>query len=179
MRIRSATASHVGRIRSQNQDRVVARDDLGLYAVLDGMGGGPAGEVAAELARDGLVSSAASMGHGLSLEERVRQAVLAAGAAVALGALHRPDRARTGTTVVAALVDPASGRAALAHAGDSRAYLRCTRTGAVRRLTHDHCVAQEMLDRGCSAPTGSTGTPPGSRSRQPWSGRARTRSPRP
>jgi serine/threonine protein phosphatase PrpC len=38
-------ATPTGNVRSENQDVIVERPDLGLYAVLDGMGGGPAGEV--------------------------------------------------------------------------------------------------------------------------------------
>ncbi|HWO11051.1 MAG TPA: phosphoprotein phosphatase, partial [Polyangiaceae bacterium] len=42
--------SDVGQKRSQNEDRYVVDDELGLYVVSDGMGGHAAGEVAAETA---------------------------------------------------------------------------------------------------------------------------------
>ena len=44
----SGAATDVGRVRHINQDSLVARP--GLYAVADGMGGHPDGEVAAQLA---------------------------------------------------------------------------------------------------------------------------------
>jgi hypothetical protein len=49
-----------------------------------------------------------------------------------------------GTTVTAALFDGAS--LGLVHIGDSRAYL--LRTGALRRLTHDHSWVQSLVDEG-------------------------------
>jgi len=46
---RHAGASEQGRERAHNEDRWSADDDLGLYVVSDGMGGGPAGELASEI----------------------------------------------------------------------------------------------------------------------------------
>jgi protein phosphatase len=48
-----------------------------------------------------------------------------------------------GTTLVSVLV--LEGRAALAHVGDSRAYL--VRGGRIRQLTDDHSVVGELLRR--------------------------------
>ena len=47
---RSATASDPGRMRAENQDRAYADDELGIFLVVDGLGGHAAGEKAAETA---------------------------------------------------------------------------------------------------------------------------------
>ncbi len=43
-------ASDSGRMRAENQDRAYADDELGIFLVVDGLGGHAAGEKAAETA---------------------------------------------------------------------------------------------------------------------------------
>lgn len=50
MKIRSAAKTHVGLVRTNNEDSFLCDDALGLYAVADGMGGHNAGEIASQIA---------------------------------------------------------------------------------------------------------------------------------
>src|SRR5262245_65138235 len=52
--MRVAGDTHVGKIRTTNEDSLIVDPPNGLYAVLDGMGGANAGDVAATTARDAM-----------------------------------------------------------------------------------------------------------------------------
>ena len=63
---RSATASDPGRMRAENQDRAHADDELGIFLVVDGLGGHAAGEKAAETAVEAICAE-------MGLESRRRR----------------------------------------------------------------------------------------------------------
>ena len=130
--------SDLGRQRQGNEDNLFVRAPL--FAVADGMGGAQAGEVASEMAVDsftsGLPEGSPSDGLRLIIERANR-------------AIH--DRSRTeaktagmGTTVTAAYVG--EREVTIAHVGDSRAYL--LRDGDLTRLTKDHSLVGELVERG-------------------------------
>lgn len=130
--------------RQTNQDVFVVNENLGLFAVLDGMGGAAAGDIAAQIASDALVNFIRA--HLLEVRdspvELLERAIGDAGAAVHRAAKQEPRWQGMGTTVVACLVIDAS-RAVIGHAGDSRAYL--FRGGHLQELTRDHTIAQELV----------------------------------
>jgi protein phosphatase len=127
-----------------NEDRYALAPDLGLYLVADGMGGHTAGQVASEMAADAALRAVRTLqGASASLAEKLRYAVTSANREIYQTGRQRPELAGMGTTLVSVLAF--EGRAALAHVGDSRAYL--VRGGRIRQLTDDHSVVGELLRR--------------------------------
>lgn len=144
MILRAAASTHVGLRRRLNEDRYALAPDLGLYLVADGMGGHTAGQVASEMAADAALRAVRTLqGTSASLAEKLRYAVTSANREIYQTGRERQELAGMGTTLVAVLVS--EGRAALAHVGDSRAYL--VRGGRIRQLTDDHSVVGELLRR--------------------------------
>jgi len=144
MILRAAAATDVGLRRKGNEDRYALDPGLGLFLVADGMGGHTAGQVASELAADAVTRAVQALdGASGTLSERLRAAIGAANRAIFTTAQQRPEYAGMGTTVVAVLAD--GERAALAHVGDSRAYL--VRGDRIRQLTDDHSIVGELLRR--------------------------------
>ena len=128
-----------GRQRRENEDCAFARAPV--FVVADGMGGAQAGEVAARIAVD-------AFAHGLpdsgSPEERLASRVQEANQQIWEQSRARREQAGMGTTLTAAYLD--DSELAIAHVGDSRAYL--FRDGSLRRLTQDHSLVDELVRRG-------------------------------
>jgi protein phosphatase len=143
--MRSAGDSHIGKIRTTNEDALIVEPRLGLYAVLDGMGGANAGDVASQLARDVIRDFVHQCRTKLSPRELLETAIAAGSAAVWGEAQRHRDRHGMGTTVVACLLADAQ-RVVIGHVGDSRAYL--WRDGRLQALTRDHTIVEELVDRG-------------------------------
>ncbi len=133
-----AGLSDVGRVRAHNEDTVLV--DPPLFAVADGLGGHEAGEVASGIAIDTLASAAPATADAKGLGRAVR----AANRAVIRAAREGLGRAGMGTTMTAAVVE--GTRIAVAHVGDSRAYL--LHTGGLERITGDHSMVADMIRQG-------------------------------
>lgn len=134
---RSQAATHVGRVRRVNEDRVLERPCDGLWAVADGMGGLARGDQAAEAAIAALAALPAPI---------MPAEVLAALADV--DASLRAEGGGGGTTIVALLADDRG--ATLFWSGDSRAY-RIGDAG-FERLTRDHSLVEEFVVAGLLSP---------------------------
>ena len=144
MILTAAARTDVGLRRSVNEDSYALAPDLGLYLVADGMGGHTAGRLASALASEGAVDALRNLGQSsASLTEKLRYCVAAANRDIFETAQAKPELTGMGTTLVALLAGP--GRIALAHVGDSRAYL--IRGGLIRRLTDDHSLVGELVRR--------------------------------
>ena len=146
--------SDKGRIRQNNEDCFAIDEALGLCVVADGMGGHNAGEVAARLAVDAVVSYVAErevngldewpFGHddALSTEGNIlRTAIHLANVEVLEASIGDDDYAGMGTTIVAARAS--RGRLSVAHVGDSRLYVFANER--LRQVTHDDSWIASML----------------------------------
>lgn len=136
----SVARSHIGSVRTVNEDRVLDQRDAGLWAVADGMGGHSRGDEAATLAVRSL--AALENRHAVISRHDISEALDRANAEIFAKA--RSARRTCGSTVVGMRV---TGRDALLFwVGDSRAYR--LRDGVLQRLTRDHSVVQELSDAG-------------------------------
>lgn len=136
MRIRTGSATDVGRVRQGNEDSFYVSSEL--VAVADGMGGHLGGEVASRLALEVVI--ALSERREGDLPERIVEANRA------VLERSRADREVTGmgTTFTAIEIDGSVGH--LAHVGDSRAYR--LRGDELVVLTEDHTLVRELVRSG-------------------------------
>ncbi|MGZ4246850.1 MAG: Stp1/IreP family PP2C-type Ser/Thr phosphatase [Solirubrobacteraceae bacterium] len=146
----TALKTDTGRQRRDNEDNAFARAPV--FVVADGMGGAQAGEVASKIATETFEKGLPDSG---SPEERLAERVREANHQI--HELSRTDRERAGmgTTLTAAYVDDTS--VAIAHVGDSRAYL--FRDGTLERLTQDHSLVEELVRQGKLTPEQAAGHP--------------------
>ena len=137
---RSATASDPGRMRAENQDRAYADDELGIFLVVDGLGGHAAGEKAAETAVDAIRAEMAKPDG--DVRHRIRRAIAAANNRIFEEAAG--NETWRGMACVLTLAVVADDKVIVGHVGDSRLYL--TWNGAIRKLTSDHSPVGERED---------------------------------
>ncbi|MEJ7599726.1 MAG: PP2C family serine/threonine-protein phosphatase [Kofleriaceae bacterium] len=143
--MRVAGDTHVGKVRTANEDAMIVEPAHGLYVVLDGMGGANAGDVASRIARDTIRDFVLQRRMTMEPRALLEGAILTGSAAVYQEAAANRERHGMGTTVVACLVVDAK-HAVVGHVGDSRAYL--LRGGRLQALTRDHTIVEELVDRG-------------------------------
>jgi serine/threonine protein phosphatase PrpC len=140
--MRAAARSDVGRVRANNEDRVHCDPDRGIFAVVDGVGGQAAGEVAASTALDAILQRLQfQVG---TPAERVREAIALANNEVVQAAERQPHLRGMACVLTVALV--ADGTLTAGHVGDTRLYKY--RRGSLRKLTRDHSPVGEREDRG-------------------------------
>ena len=146
--LRIAGDTHVGNVRTTNEDSMIVDHQLGLYVVLDGMGGANAGDIASQTARDAIGTFVQQRRLTMEPKQLLESAIQYGSATVFSAAQQQRERHGMGTTCVACLViDPK--RAIIAHVGDSRAYL--LRHGRLQSLTRDHTIVEELVERGVLA----------------------------
>lgn len=144
--LRYATRSDVGLVRSNNQDSAYAGPHL--LVVADGMGGHAGGDVASSVAVAHLVPlDDEAHGPDDALDELAAALNLAHDELLAL-AEDTPELAGLGTTVTALL--RSGNKLAMAHIGDSRAYL--LREGRLTQVTTDHSFVQHLVNTGKLTP---------------------------
>jgi len=137
-----AARSDVGLVRSENQDSGYAGPHL--LVVADGMGGHAAGDVASSIAIGELVSLDAENPGADAALDLLAETLRTANHELREAMRRQPELQGMGTTVTALL--RTGSKIAVAHIGDSRAYL--LRDGTLTQITHDHSFVQSLIDEG-------------------------------
>jgi PPM family protein phosphatase len=150
VKLLSAGATHVGLVRTNNEDAYLAMPEAGVFAISDGMGGAAAGEIASRYFIEAvqqvfidhvLVSNEAS---GALVEEvfkRANKTILKHGA-------QNPQDEGLGCTGDLLVFHGANY--VTGHVGDSRVYM--ARDGHLRQLTRDQSLVQGLVDEGILTP---------------------------
>lgn len=137
-----AGKSDRGRMREVNEDGFICDDAARLYAVADGLGGLPKGELASKLALEELdrqvrVLPTDAVPEWQVLFTRINRLVLESGKTVSA-------TQGIGTTLTALRATP--GALHIGHIGDSGLFL-FPAPGRVAQVTKDQTMAQEMIDK--------------------------------
>ena len=154
MPLKYAVKTDIGNVRQTNEDSFLVLEDIGFFAVADGMGGHAGGEIASQMCVDELAQ------HLRQPLAKFRSSPLAKGANTleSMKAICDPIIQMISTKIYErALVEPALkgmgttltsvfllyNRAYYAHVGDSRLYL--FRKGFLYQISVDHTLVQDLL----------------------------------
>jgi len=150
--LRITGCTDTGLRRKYNQDQIGFNQDLGIAVLADGMGGHQAGEVAANIAVDSVLEKLQNIAihessgsiTGSQLLDYVSNTISVSNTQIIEAAEADSERHGMGTTIVTAIVQ--GPHIYFGHVGDSRLYLY--REQVVRRVTKDHSLVQELIDKG-------------------------------
>jgi protein phosphatase len=140
--LRFAARSEIGRVRRNNEDAGYAASDL--LVVADGMGGHEAGELASAATIAAVVAAASTTVGADEVLSQLTEAVVTSGEYIADVVAGNRDLAGMGTTMT--VVALREDRIAMAHVGDSRAYVY--RDAELQQMTKDHTFVQTLVDSG-------------------------------
>lgn len=129
--------THVGRVRSHNEDNYFVEPELGLGIVADGMGGHECGEIASRIVVDCVRKEVQD---GISVAKALVKAHYAVLDAVEKGL------GRCGMGSTALVIKMNGNQFEVAWVGDSRAYIWSG--GRLTQITRDHSLVQQLVDRG-------------------------------
>jgi serine/threonine protein phosphatase PrpC len=154
MPCRSAARTHEGTVRRRNEDAVLERVEIGLWAVADGAGGHQRGDYASSRIIAALrhVNPALS---GPSLVEEVKGSLAEVNHEVRAKAATIGSNALIGSTVAVLLIW--DDQSCCLWAGDSRLYRM--RAGRLHQLSRDQSHVQDLVDRGEILPEAAAAHP--------------------
>lgn len=144
--MKTSSRSDIGRIREKNEDKVLVDTEHGIFLLADGMGGGPGGEIASDLAVSAayeLLRERVPRADPASLPKLLAEALASAHSALLKRSLREPGLAGMGTTLEIVVIK--EREACICHVGDSRVYLM--RDGELRRLTTDDNMASWLMEK--------------------------------
>jgi type VI secretion system protein ImpM len=138
----SWAVTDIGKRRQQNEDAILNRPEVGLWAVADGMGGHEAGDVASQMVVNALERIYPAVNLQISLKT-VRDCLQEVNSQLRNLAKQKHQNQIIGTTVVVLLANRQN--CAFIWAGDSRLYR--FRNRQLQQLTQDHCPdIEEIID---------------------------------
>lgn len=139
--IEAGAATHVGKVRRQNEDNYLVATQRGLWAVADGMGGHAAGDIASRFVVEEL-GAIAVPATASELLASCEQHIVSANSR--LKKLGDERGAVIGTTVAVLLIF--DGHYAAVWSGDSRIYR--VRQRRIEQISVDHTEVQELVSEG-------------------------------
>jgi serine/threonine protein phosphatase PrpC len=141
MNFKSSSATHVGMVRKLNEDSLVERSEIGVWAVADGMGGHEAGDMASQTVVKFIEELPPAEGFDELFAAAKESLVAANRHLLEHSAEYSTDRV-PGSTVVVLVIKNAQG--AVLWTGDSRIYRQ--RDQSLSQLTRDHSHVQDLVD---------------------------------
>ncbi len=141
-RISAHGGTDPGRERQNNEDRFLCDPENGVFAVIDGVGGQAAGELAAELALEALRARLTRKSG--PPETRIQEAIALANKEIFERAKGSPRYYGMACVIAVALIE--EGVLTTGHVGDARIYL-FTKSD-FRRISKDHSPVGVLEDRG-------------------------------
>ena len=135
MQYKFGAMSHVGKVRSNNEDSYKIGQNYAIVA--DGMGGHNKGEVASKMAVDIISDFITAKKCGpVQAVEAANKEIFKKGS--------KAEFAGMGTTAVVCVFE--EDKALIANVGDSRGYI--LRNGELKQITKDHSLIQKLIDEG-------------------------------
>ncbi|MBN2130907.1 MAG: serine/threonine-protein phosphatase [Sedimentisphaerales bacterium] len=147
---RWGVATDIGNVREKNEDAFLIEAQVGLFGVVDGMGGHPGGDLAARSVAEGLAGmmcrefTTMKSRQSRALRGWIDRCIGEQSRELCFQGLNKAGFAGMGATVAVVLL--LNGRVYAANLGDSRVYR--LRSGQLTRLSRDHSVIAELLEAG-------------------------------
>ena len=135
--------THPGKVRKINEDACISCDNIGLWAVADGMGGHSAGD----LASHNIVTALDKVKQPAPLRDfvdEVETALLNSNTELRNISINEMDNRTVGSTLASLLIY--ENFCAYVWVGDSRVYR--FRAGKLEQLSRDHSQVEEMIEQG-------------------------------
>ncbi len=144
-RLEYGNKSDLGKVRQANEDYFgTYKGEFGeLFIVCDGMGGYKGGRVASTTAVEAIKKHFETVKPGADMRIELFNSLKAADKAISVKAADDIELSKMGSTAVVVLIK--GSRLFFAHIGDSRIYR--VRDDEIERLTRDHSLVQEMVDK--------------------------------
>lgn len=143
--IRFQALSDRGLVRANNEDNYLVKEEAGVFAVCDGLGGHAAGEIASQIAVDTLDTELQAL-EG-EPPDQLREVIAEANRRILQDQQLNPERLGMGTTLSSVWI-PSSGttQSWIGHIGDSRIYRY--RNEQLVQITDDHSPLFRLYKQG-------------------------------